>query len=73
MVKWQMLLSALMEGKEKEVERLLTAYMGKTISIRDTFVRKSNQRKFLPWYSSWDFEFQDRLGGVIKSRIRNWI
>ena len=32
---------ALMEGKEKEVERLLTAYMGKTISIRDTFVRKS--------------------------------
>ena len=37
---------ALMEGKEKEVERLLTAYMGKTISIRDTFVRKSIKENF---------------------------
>ena len=35
-----------MEGKEKEVERLLTAYMGKTISIRDTFVRKSIKENF---------------------------
>ena len=39
---------ALMEGKEKEVERLLTAYMGKTISIRDTFVRKSIKENFYP-------------------------
>ena len=37
---------ALMEVKEKEVERLLTAYMGKTISIRDTFVRKSIKENF---------------------------
>lgn len=37
---------ALMEGKEKEVERLLAAYMGKTISIRDTFVRKSIKENF---------------------------
>lgn len=37
---------ALMEGKEKEVERLLTAYMDKTISIRDTFVRKSIKENF---------------------------
>ena len=37
---------ALMEGKEKEVERLLPAYMGKTISIRDTFVRKSIKENF---------------------------
>ena len=37
---------ALMEGKEKEVERLLTAYMGKTISIRDTVVRKSIKENF---------------------------
>ena len=37
---------ALIEGKEKEVERLLTAYMGKTISIRDTFVRKSIKENF---------------------------
>lgn len=37
---------ALMEGKEKEVARLLTAYMGKTISIRDTFVRKSIKENF---------------------------
>ena len=37
---------ALMEGKEKAVERLLTAYMGKTISIRDTFVRKSIKENF---------------------------
>ena len=37
---------ALMEGKEKEVERLLTAYMGKTISIRDIFVRKSIKENF---------------------------
>ena len=37
---------ALMERKEKEVERLLTAYMGKTISIRDTFVRKSIKENF---------------------------
>lgn len=37
---------ALMEGKEKEVERLLTAYMGKTISIRDTFVQKSIKENF---------------------------
>lgn len=37
---------ALMEGKEKEVERLLTVYMGKTISIRDTFVRKSIKENF---------------------------
>ena len=52
---------ALMEGKANEVETLFTAYMEKT-----------NQRKFLPWYSSWNFEFQDWLGGGFKSRVRNW-
>ena len=48
---------ALMEGKANEVETLFTAYMEKTISIRDTFVRKS-----INW-----------LGGGFKSRVRNWI
>ena len=37
---------ALMEGKANEVETLFTAYMGKTISIRDTFVRKSIKENF---------------------------
>ena len=37
---------ALMEGKADEVEQLLTAYMQKTISIRDTFVRKAFKENF---------------------------
>ena len=37
---------ALMEGKANEVETLFTAYMEKTISIRDTFVRKSIKENF---------------------------
>lgn len=37
---------SLMEGKADEVEQLLTAYMQKTISIRDTFVRKAFKENF---------------------------
>ena len=37
---------ALREGKAGEVERLLNAYLGKTISIRDTFVRKPQKEDF---------------------------
>ena len=37
---------ALREGKAGEVERLLNAYLGKTISIRDTFVRKPQKENF---------------------------
>lgn len=49
---------ALMEGKEKEVERLLTAYMGKTISIRDTFVRKSIKENFYHGILLWILSFK---------------
>ncbi len=37
---------ALVAGKAKKVETLLSAYMEKTISIRDTFVRKSIKENF---------------------------
>ena len=37
---------ALVAGNSKEVETLLSAYMEKTISIRDTFVRKSIKENF---------------------------
>ncbi len=37
---------ALQRGDAAEVERLFTAYMGKTISIRDTFVRKPTKENF---------------------------
>lgn len=37
---------SLREGKADEVEQLLTAYMQKTISIRDTFVRKAFKENF---------------------------
>ena len=37
---------ALRDGKAGEVERLLNAYLGKTISIRDTFVRKPQKENF---------------------------
>ena len=38
--------SALAEGRPKEVERLFTSYMEKTVSIRDTFVRKPTKENF---------------------------
>ena len=38
--------SALAEGRPKEVERLFTSYMEKTVSIRDTFVRKPAKENF---------------------------
>ena len=67
---------ALMEGKEKEVERLLTAYMGKTISIRDTFVRKSIKENFyhgillgiLSFKTGWEVS-SNRESGTVFSDI----
>ena len=38
--------SALAEGRPEEVERLFTSYMEKTVSIRDTFVRKPTKENF---------------------------
>lgn len=38
--------SALLEGKPDGVERLFTEYMAKTISIRDTFARKTTRENF---------------------------
>ena len=38
--------SALEEGNAPEVERLLLIYLGKTLSIRDTFVRKPSKENF---------------------------
>lgn len=37
---------ALKKGDAKEVERLFSAYLEKTISIRDTFVRKATKENF---------------------------
>lgn len=37
---------ALLEGKPETVQQLFTAYMEKTISIRDTFVRKPTKENF---------------------------
>ena len=37
---------ALEEGKAEEVERLFRTYQGKTISIRDTFVRRPTKENF---------------------------
>ena len=37
---------ALLEGKPETVERLFTAYMEKTVSVRDTFVHKSTKENF---------------------------
>ena len=38
--------SALEEGNAPKVERLLLSYLGKTLSIRDTFVRKPSKENF---------------------------
>ncbi len=38
--------TALVKGKTEEVEQLLTRYLKKTISVRDTFVRKSTKENF---------------------------
>ena len=38
--------AALAEGKPREVERLLTGYLEKTVSIRDTFVKKPTKENF---------------------------
>ena len=37
---------ALFDGKAAEVERLLNLYLQKTVSVRDTFVRKSLKENF---------------------------
>ena len=42
----EMFCQALQEGNAQEVERLFTEYLGRTISIRDTFVRKSAKEGF---------------------------
>ena len=38
--------AALQKGDAREAERLFTAYLGKTISIRDTSVRKASKENF---------------------------
>lgn len=38
--------NALETGKSKEAERLFNTYLSKTISLRDTFVRKSSKENF---------------------------
>ena len=38
--------AALAEGKPQEVERLLAGYLEKTVSIRDTFVKKPTKENF---------------------------
>ena len=38
--------AALAEGKPREVERLLAGYLEKTVSIRDTFVKKPTKENF---------------------------
>ena len=38
--------AALQKGDAREAERLFTAYLGKTISIRDTSVRKASRENF---------------------------
>ena len=38
--------NALLDGKPETVERLFTAYMKKTISVRDTFVRRPTKENF---------------------------
>lgn len=53
---------ALVSGKAEAAEEILTAYLGKTISIRDTFVRKNIRENFyhgillgiLSYKSDWD-------------------
>ena len=37
---------ALKSGEEKKVEDIFTSYLKKTISIRDTFVRKAAKENF---------------------------
>ena len=43
-------------GKSAEVESLLNLYLQKTVSVRDTFVRKSLKGKFLSWNSAWNLK-----------------
>lgn len=38
--------SALLQGEPNEVERIFTEYINKTISVRDTFVRKPTKENF---------------------------
>ena len=68
---------SLREGKADEVEQLLTAYMQKTISIRDTFVRKAFKENFYhgillgilsykgDWNVSSNREFGDGFSDVL--------
>ena len=68
---------SLREGKADEVEQLLTAYMQKTISIRDTFERKAFKENFYhgillgilsykgDWNVSSNREFGDGFSDVL--------
>lgn len=61
---------ALQTGDAKEVERLFNAYLGRTISIRDTFVRKSTKENFyhgillgiLGFKDDWDVQSNKESG-----------
>lgn len=69
--------SALEEGNAGEVERLFNAYLGRTISIRDTFVRKPQKETFYHgillgilgfkngWYVKSNQESGDGYGDIL--------
>ena len=69
--------TALKTGNEQEAQRLFTAYLEKSISLRDTFVRKSLKENFYHgillgilglkngWYVKSNYETGDGYGDIV--------
>ena len=72
--KWtEQFCQALFDGKAAEVERLLNLYLQKTVSVRDTFVRKSLKENFYHGLLLGILGFKEKLVSNVQSGIRRWI
>ncbi len=65
---------ALLTEKADVAEKIFSDYMQKTISVRDTFVARSRQKKIFIMEFCLEFlGFKEKLACDIKQRIWRWI
>ena len=64
---------ALLKQNPEKVESIFTDYMRKTVSIRDTFVKKPTKENFYHGLLLWNSRFQRKLVCNVKQGIRRWI